>query len=262
MANNVLLNLPTAGGGQTITTVDLSTFTAYPTGGELPASCLYVGPSVGSAPTPLSNANPLPVGGTVASGASDTGNPVKIGGVYRATPPTYSDGQRCDLQTDASGNLKVNLSAGGTNVDTNTGTASAGTLRVVLATDQPSLTNAQPVASGQQVGLAYSGTTALTPKYARIDTAASGDSTIIAAVVGKKITILRWYFQAASAVNAKFTDGAAGTALLPLQTLLASQTVSGSYCPVGHFQGSTNTAFVLNLSGAVQVSGYVVYVEV
>lgn len=43
----------------------------------------------------------------VASGATDSGNPVKVGGVYKATPATRTDGQRSDLVTDTNENLKV-----------------------------------------------------------------------------------------------------------------------------------------------------------
>ncbi len=98
--------------------------------------------------------------GNVASGTTDSGNPVKIGGKYNASPPTFTDGQRGDLQLDASGNLKTAVSGsvgitanssvnvnqiGGTAVATNSGSTSAGTQRVVLATDQPALTNALKV---------------------------------------------------------------------------------------------------------------------
>ena len=33
----------------------------------------------------------LPVGGFVASGATDSGNPVKVGGKFNSTLPTYTD---------------------------------------------------------------------------------------------------------------------------------------------------------------------------
>lgn len=45
--------------------------------------------------------------GNVGAGAADAGNPVKIGGKYNATPPTLSDGQRGDLQLDATGNVRI-----------------------------------------------------------------------------------------------------------------------------------------------------------
>lgn len=45
--------------------------------------------------------------GNAAAGATDAGNPVKIGGKYNATPPTLTDGQRGDLQLDTMGNVLV-----------------------------------------------------------------------------------------------------------------------------------------------------------
>jgi hypothetical protein len=39
--------------------------------------------------------------GNVAAGVADTGNPVKMGGRYNATPPTLNDGQRGDAQLSA-----------------------------------------------------------------------------------------------------------------------------------------------------------------
>lgn len=52
-------------------------------------------------------ASVLKVGGNVASGATDSGNPVKVGGVYNSTPPTLTNGQRGDIQMDAQGGQKV-----------------------------------------------------------------------------------------------------------------------------------------------------------
>jgi hypothetical protein len=47
------------------------------------------------------------VQGSSASGATDAGNPVKVGGVYNGTLPTLTNGQRGDTQLDTSGNLRV-----------------------------------------------------------------------------------------------------------------------------------------------------------
>mgnify|MGYP001592237760 CR=1 FL=1 len=44
--------------------------------------------------------------GNIADNAADSGNPVKIGGVYQGTAQVYASGDRTDLQTDASGYLK------------------------------------------------------------------------------------------------------------------------------------------------------------
>ena len=47
------------------------------------------------------------VTGNVASGATDSGNPVKVGGVYLSALPTYTNGQRGDLLLSARGALAI-----------------------------------------------------------------------------------------------------------------------------------------------------------
>lgn len=54
------------------------------------------------------------VQGNVASGATDSGNPVKTGGVNMTTQPTLTDGQRGDTQLDTRSNTKVTLFANNT----------------------------------------------------------------------------------------------------------------------------------------------------
>lgn len=49
------------------------------------------------------------VQGNIASGATDSGNPVKMGGRYNSTTPTLTDGQRGDAQLDTRGNMKVTI---------------------------------------------------------------------------------------------------------------------------------------------------------
>lgn len=45
--------------------------------------------------------------GNIASAATDSGNPVKAGTKYNSTRPTFTDGQRADLQGDNRGNASV-----------------------------------------------------------------------------------------------------------------------------------------------------------
>jgi len=45
--------------------------------------------------------------GNVAAGATDSGNPVKVGGISLTTAPTLTDGQRGDVQLDTRGSTKV-----------------------------------------------------------------------------------------------------------------------------------------------------------
>jgi hypothetical protein len=50
---------------------------------------------------------PSQVVGSVASGATDSGNPVKVGAPFNSTLPSPTNGQRVDLQSDGNGNLRV-----------------------------------------------------------------------------------------------------------------------------------------------------------
>lgn len=58
-------------------------------------------------PVTMTGAASQQVTGNVASGATDVGNPVKIGGVFNTTPPTLTNGQRGDAQLDLNGDLRV-----------------------------------------------------------------------------------------------------------------------------------------------------------
>jgi hypothetical protein len=105
-------------------------------------------------------------------------------------------------------------------------------------------------------------TTALTPKFAVIDVASSGDNTLVAAVVGKKIRVLSLFLVAAGAVNVRLESGAGGTALTGQMNLAAN---GGFVLPpnvLGWCETASNTLLNLELSGAVSVDGALTYVEV
>ena len=59
--------------------------------------------------TLASDTDTLPVAGSVASGATDSGNPVKVGAKYNSTLPTLTDGQRGDIQIGTRGSINVQL---------------------------------------------------------------------------------------------------------------------------------------------------------
>lgn len=64
---------------------------------------------LGTLGTAFTTAGSVNVLGNVASGASDSGNPVKVGGVYNTSAPTLTNGLRGDAQMDVAANLKVYL---------------------------------------------------------------------------------------------------------------------------------------------------------
>jgi hypothetical protein len=51
-------------------------------------------------------------GGSIASGDADSGNPVKIGGVYNSSPISLVSGERGDIQLTTEGYIKVNIASG------------------------------------------------------------------------------------------------------------------------------------------------------
>lgn len=57
----------------------------------------------------LTNKLLVTASGDVASASADSGNPVKIGGIYNTSPPTASDGQRTNLQMGQLGALLANV---------------------------------------------------------------------------------------------------------------------------------------------------------
>jgi hypothetical protein len=82
--------------------------TAYSSGTVTGAAALTSLPfapiAVEQTPTNLSA---TAVSGPTASGVADSGAPVKGATKYNATPPTFTDGNRADMQGDANGFLRV-----------------------------------------------------------------------------------------------------------------------------------------------------------
>lgn len=169
---------------------------------------------------------------------------------------------------------------GGQAVAMGTGVRSAGTQRVTVATDDlvpvtgtitavTSLTNALPAgtnllgrtSASAETGTIYSGTTALTPKFAAISASSSGDNTVVAAVTSKKIRVLRYHFTSNGTVNAKWKSSTTSD-LTGLHYMIQYASAGGSFAPVGLFETVAGEALTLNLSGAVAVGGSVTYIEV
>lgn len=106
------------------------------------------------------------------------------------------------------------------------------------------------------------GTAPLIPKFAKVDCASNGDNTLVAAVAGKRIRVLAGVLVAAGTVVAAFQSGASGTALTGAMSLVASSGFTVPFCPLGNFQTAAGVLLNLSLDGSVQVSGWLVYIEV
>ncbi len=116
------------------------------------------------------------------------------------------------------------------------------------------------VASGQDTSTLYNGTTALTPKFAKIAASSSGDNTVVAAVTGKKIRVLRWGLTSNGTVSAKWRSNT--TDVTGPRYLVQYASAGGSYCPVGIFETAAGEALSINLSAAVACGGELAYIEV
>ena len=115
----------------------------------------------------------------------------------------------------------------------------------------------------QQVNTLMSGTTPLTIQRAVINFNLSGNTTIVAAVAGKQVIVLKWDFQVGGAANVKFRDFDGASTYADLTgpfPMLANQPRSGAYSPAGHFVTAPGHALAMSSDAAVQVSGYLVYV--
>jgi hypothetical protein len=103
---------------------------------------------------------------------------------------------------------------------------------------------------------------AVTPKYAAIDAATSGNNTLVAAVTSKKVRVLSAFLVSAGTVNVRFESGADGTALTGQMNLVANTGFVLPFNPAGWFETGSNTLLNLELSGAVSVDGSLCYIEV
>lgn len=126
----------------------------------------------------------------------------------------------------------------------NTGAADSATLRVVPSTDA-------------SVGTTFSLTKVLT--NAAVSISSSGDNTVISGVGGQAIRIYKLVVTAAAAVNV--TLKSASTSLTGAMRLTAdgSAIVLESNDGEPLFQCGTADAFIVNLSGAVALTGFVQY---
>lgn len=96
-------------------------------------------------------------------------------------------------------------------------------------------------------------------KFAKVDTAATGDTTIIAAVTGKRIRVIGYTLVVGAATNIKWKSGA--TDLTGPMALAANGGVTAE-SNNGCFETGVAEALVINSSGVtVQQSGHVSYVE-
>ena len=179
---------------------------------------------------------PWSVVGNVASGSADSGNPVKIGGVFHTSFPTLTDGQRGDIQLDSSARQVIapltNSSIIKSQLQDNSGAAitlgqktMASSLPVVIASDQ----TAFPVSQSGTWTVAQGTAAALSGKWP--------------VQVTDGTNVMPTMDVAARAGFFKLTDGTNTAAVKPASTAAAAADPSGvvALSPNSPLSTGTNT---------------------
>jgi len=209
---------------------------------------------------------------SVTAGSSDTtdGFPLAAGEYTELTRSAVSDttdvyliasgaGQKVFWAVDVLDDISTSGSGGGGAV-TNAGTFA------VQATLQAGTALVGQVIASQETSTLYNGSTALTPKFAAIAAATSGDNTLVAAVTSKKIRVLSICLVAGAAGNIYFTSNAAGTVIFGGSTNKINLAINGGfvlpYSPVGWFETSSGHLLNMNASSTGPFSGGLTYIEV
>jgi hypothetical protein len=99
-----------------------------------------------------------------------------------------------------------------THLATIAGAISGSEMQADVLTQPARAATTDSIAAKHATDAIMDGLTALTPKFAKIDAATSGDNTLVAAVASKKIRVLALFLVAVSDVVARFESGAGGTA--------------------------------------------------
>lgn len=181
-----------------------------------------------------------------------------IGVLHRVKVTALSTGTievRIRLESEA---ISTSGSAG-------SGGATEATLLDVLADTNQLVTAAQDtdtVNVSQDTATIMNGATNLTPKFAAIAASSSGDNTLLAGVATKKIRVIAFRVNGSGAVNWKFQSSTGGDITGLFYCASAGQGETGAFCPVGLFETVAGEDLQLNLSAAVAVGGYFVYLEV
>lgn len=115
------------------------------------------------------------------------------------------------------------------------------------------------VAAVPSTSAVMNGVTPVTPVFAAISAATSGDNTLVSADATKKIRVFSLYLVAITAVTVRFESGAGGTALSGVMSIGANGGFVLPFNPNGWFETAANTLLNLELGGAVQVSGSLSY---
>ena len=258
-------NLTTLAGAVTGTEMQVDVVTsALPSGAATSAAQLPDGHNV-----TIDNST-----GAAAVNIQDGGNTITVDGTVTANPASGTIDTVTTVGTLTTITNDVNIADGGNFITVDNGGtfATQATLQSnsgvdigdVDVTSQPDRDRTTDnVGVALQTDAIMSDTTAITPQFAVISAASSGDNTLVAAAgASNKIRVLSYTIIADGDVDVRFESGAAGTALTGQMALTTNSGVHAAFNPVGHFETAANTLLNLELSGAIGVNGHITYIVV
>jgi hypothetical protein len=205
--------------------------------------------------------------GNAAAGATDSGNPLKVGGKYNSTLPTLTDGQRGDAQLTAKSQLQtVMMDAAGNNRGANV--TSSNELQTqsndsgATGSAVPSRASYAGARSGANlVGIIQGDTTVA------INISTATTTQLIAASGSTKIYITHYFWRSAGTTNFNFVYGTGsncGTGTTDLFPAVAEVAQSGQVGGSGLgpvLIVPASQALCVKSSAAVQTSGTVTYTQ-
>jgi hypothetical protein len=99
------------------------------------------------------------------------------------------------------------------------------------------------------------------PKFVAVNVAAGAETTVLAAVTGKKIRVLSYVVGLDATGSFLFNSDTAGTALTGVVPVVIDTSVSSGFNPMGHFETvSGELLSIVTVGGAAD--GHITYVEV
>ena len=96
---------------------------------------------------------------------------------------------------------------------------------------------------------------------AAINTASSGDNTIVAAVSGEKVQVWKIFFWVNGTVSVTIKDGASTSLTGAMAMVAQNEFYKRLDETIPWFTTTAGNALVINLSGAIQISGRVYYTQ-
>jgi hypothetical protein len=117
------------------------------------------------------------------------------------------------------------------------------------------------VAQGPTIAAAFNGTTTVTPQYATVSTSSSGTTSLVSAVSGKKVYVLRYSISSNGTTNVNLQSHTTTALTTKLNYLTQFASAGGAYCQTAIVATAAGEGLDINNSAAVAISVDLTYVQ-